>query len=213
MANRPLKHIFRMIHIDNMPHVIEVGLTHRQSQNASKNFRPIGDATLISTRHTKLVQIVDSKEWITLGDYVPFYFGVRTPMLYVMQLGGNYVPNKVSPEDIIYCVMNLSTLIDKDFTFYFSDGHATDGFTQFYSHNRFDVVHELVDVKATRVKWWSDGEDRDLKRRKQAELLVRGDIPFDCLAGFIVYNDAAKSRLLQMGILAENVHIEPNFYF
>lgn len=213
MPQNPFQYIFRMVHMDNMPHVIATGLIHRNSKSASGNFKAIGDATLISTRHEKAVTVNDTSERIILGDYIPFYIGVRTPMLYVMQHGGNFVPDKVSAEAICYCVVKLSTLTEKDFSFFFSDGHATDGFTQFYSQNKIDELSQLVDAEAPWAKYWNDENDLDLKRRKQAEVLVQEDIPFDCIAGFAVYNQVAKSKLEQLGVASERIKIKSNYYF
>jgi hypothetical protein len=67
----------------------------------------IGDASLISTKTTKQVSISNgsrsqSFRTIILGDFIPFYFGVRMPMLYVMQRGGNCVERATPKGNIIY---------------------------------------------------------------------------------------------------------------
>jgi hypothetical protein len=65
-----------MIHFQNIPHILKNGITHSSSANANHNFVPIGDASLISTRNSFLLN--NDKH---LGDYIPFYFGTRRPML------------------------------------------------------------------------------------------------------------------------------------
>jgi hypothetical protein len=87
--------LFRMMHINNVSHVLKHGITHINSVHASPNFVPIGDASLINNRNRH--QLFNGK---SLGDYIPFYFGVKMPMLYVIQKGFNAVP-ALTPQHII----------------------------------------------------------------------------------------------------------------
>ena len=73
------------------------GITYKTSKNSNPKFKAIGDLSLINVRSTKTVSI-DNGDFlncdaptITLGDFIPFYFGARMPMLYVFQNGGNFV--------------------------------------------------------------------------------------------------------------------------
>ena len=43
-------YLFRMTHIDNIPHILQYGITHSDSINANPDFVPIGDNSLINTR-------------------------------------------------------------------------------------------------------------------------------------------------------------------
>lgn len=85
--------IYRMTHIMNIAHILKYGITHKNSRNAKGNYKDIGDVSLISTRADRTV-IVDNGiagnpdgESIVLGEFIPFYFGVKMPMLYVVQNG------------------------------------------------------------------------------------------------------------------------------
>ena len=134
-------YIYRMTHIENIPHILANGITHKNSPDANPDYVTIGDKSLINTRATKQVKIsngnrAQSSGTITLGDFIPFYFGVRMPMLYVMQHGGNYVERTSAKEDIVYLVCKLSDIVKSVRDYYFSDGHATDVFTQFYDNSR-----------------------------------------------------------------------------
>ena len=71
--------IFRMTHIANMLHILEHGITHSSSPHANPDYRPIGDGSLIGSRAA--FPVTGNK---TLGDYIPFYFWGRMPMLYVI---------------------------------------------------------------------------------------------------------------------------------
>lgn len=197
-----INHVFRMTHIDNIPHIIQYGITHANSQNSNPYYKTIGDSTLITNRINKTVL------GISLGDCIPFYFGPRSPMLYVIQHGYNGV-KQVKPEDIIYCVINISNITQMNFIF--SDGHAFNSLTEFYPKERIIDLNKLIsyqDVYAT--NWVTD--DTDLKRRKEAECLFTHDILYETITGFVVYNEAAKHRMINMSVV-KPIHIAPNCYF
>lgn len=86
MLNLDEIYLYRMTHIENIPHILQYGITHSNSPNANPAFVPIGDGSLIRTRSGFLLDCGRR-----LGEYIPFYFGVRMPMLYVIQKGFNFV--------------------------------------------------------------------------------------------------------------------------
>jgi hypothetical protein len=49
--------VYRMTHIDNIPHVLQNGITHRTSPNHNPRYTAIGDITLINTRGAKQVAV------------------------------------------------------------------------------------------------------------------------------------------------------------
>ena len=80
-----MNYIYRMTHIDNIPHILKYGITHRLSDNANANYKSIGDPTIIQKRSLKVVRTVEGEEF-TPGDYIPFYFYVRMPMLTIYSM-------------------------------------------------------------------------------------------------------------------------------
>ena len=117
------------------------------------------------------------------------YFGVRMPMLYVVQHGGNYVPHPTKARDIVYVVVSIDKILkDGNISFFFSDGHATDYLTKFYTKDDIQQISEILDRKAILARQWSgENIDRDIKRRKQAEFLVKAERTKSFLDGF--YSD------------------------
>jgi hypothetical protein len=110
---------------------------------------------------------------ITLGDFIPFYFGIRMPMLYVVQNGGNFVQNATRPEDIIYLGCRLRAIIDSDIGFYFSDGHATDRFTTFYDKSRIEQLPNIIDWDSVRASYWGGSDNLNTKRKKASRVSRR----------------------------------------
>jgi len=196
-----------MTHIENMPHILQNGITHSTSANANPNYAPIGDSSLISTRSSFLLNNGRS-----LGEYIPFYFGVRTPMLYVVQNGFNMVA-PTPPENIIYCVSSVQKIIDHQLDFVFTDGHAVDGFSAQYSIDDIQNIETILDRNAIYAKYWKDEKDLDRKRRKEAEFLVMGDIAPTAILGYFTYNEKAKNKLINSSTDVVKVHIKSEFYF
>lgn len=208
-----------MTHIDNIAHILQYGITNRNSPNNNPNFTPIGDVSLISTRDYKQVK-VDNGDFlnieapsITLGDFIPFYFGVRMPMLYVIQHGGNFVMQPTTPDKIVYMVCPVSLIIKQQQIYYFSDGHGTDNYTTFYDKTRINDLPGIVEWDAVRAAYWSGQENLNIKRKKQAEFLATEDIAPDLIVGFGCYNDAAKNKLLDYGIQEKKIKLIPQAYY
>lgn len=198
-------YLFRMTHIENIPHILQYGITHSNSANANPNFVPIGDNSLITTRNNFLLY-----NGRRLGEYIPFYFGVRTPMLYVVQNGFNMVA-PTPAENIVYCVSSVKKIMDLQLDFVFTDGHAVDGFSSQYTNDDIQNIDTILDKNAIKAKYWRDENDLDKKRRKEAEFLVLGDIAQEAILGYLTYNEKEKNRIINFG--AANVHIKPEFYF
>ncbi len=208
-----------MTHIANVPHILEWGITHKNSLHANKNFVTIGDLSLIDARRKKQIT-VDNGDFlnfnapsIILGDFIPFYFGIKMPMLYVMQNGGNFVIRATPPKDIIYLVCSINRIISSKLDFYFSDGHATDSLTTFYDKSQIQNLPTIVNWKAVIAAYWGGQDNLNIKRKKQAEFLVSGDIPPSFILGLACFNDEAKNELIGMGVDEKTIKVVPGAYY
>jgi hypothetical protein len=200
-----------MTHVGNIPHILENGITHQNSINSNKAYISIGYHSLISKRESFVLP--NGKK---LGNYIPFYFGPRMPMLYVIMLGTNSKKYDIKPvlsEDIIYCITSVEQILNDGLHFVFSDGHALSELTEFFNEARVDNINTLIDKIAISAQYWREENDLDLKRRKEAEFLIENDIPVNAILGFAVYNQAAKQKLLNCGIVENKIAIRPAYYF
>ena len=204
--------LYRITHIKNIPHILRFGVTHRLSVNANQNFVPIGDRSLINFRDKFNVEV--GAKTINLGQFIPFYFGIRMPMLYTIQHGYNFT-TPVAPHEIVYVVVSLQRLIDdSSIPIYFTDGHAVDAFTNFYGRGEIEDLPRIIDWDAVKLRQWSGSSiDIDAKRRKQAECLVGCDIPPEYIVGFGCYNIEAADTLAALGIDKERIKIIPQAYY
>lgn len=211
--------LYRITHIENIPHILQYGITHKDSINKNPDYKNIGDLSLIDTRSKKKVNIdkgefnPDNGDTITLGDFIPFYFGVKMPMLYVAQHGGNFVESATSPTDIIYLGCSVSKIISSKLNFYFSDGHATDMLTSFYDKSNINELVNIVDWEAVKSSYWGGDENLNIKRKKQAEFLVSGDLSPDFIVVFGCYNEIAKDKLISLGVASDKIKIIPQAYY
>ena len=205
MANQ-LKYAFRLTHIDNIQYIMSYGLVRSVSTLRDENYVPIGDVQVIQIRKDR------KYHGYCLSDYMPFYFGPRSPMLYVIQHGFNGV-RKVAPENIIYCVVRIEDIIKNNINCIFTDGHALSSLTNYYGKNELSILDSFVKYDDVYSAYWNSEMDIDLKRRKEAELLINDDLPVQYIRGFVVYNETAKTRLINIGVAAELIVVKPGFYF
>lgn len=208
MKENMLKYAFRILHISNIPHLLKYGFVHKNSEYADPNYVPIGDSSVIVSRDDRAIY----KDY-KIGDCIPFYFGPRSPMLYVIQHGYNNVV-RYNAEDLVYAVIRLDDIVEHNIKCVFTDGHALDLLTTTYTSDKLSMIDDIIsysDVYAT--NWANNENDRDLKRRKEAELLLIDELPPQYIRGFVVYNEKVKQQILEYGIDAAKIAVRPNYYF
>ncbi len=201
-----LKYAFRITHIDNIPYIEKYGITRADSPLRDPNYVNIGDSDVIKKRASRNIKNY------RLNEYIPFYLGPRSPMLYVIQHGYNGVL-QVNAELIVYCVIRLADLIDGDKEYIFSDGHALSALTKFYRKDQLPQIDDIVNYDDVYCPHWNLETDLDLKRRKEAELLIKEDIEPQLVCGYVVYNETARQRLVGTGIPVNKIVVRSSYYF
>lgn len=203
---KSLKYAFRITHIDNIPHIVRCGLVRADSPQRDEHYVSIGDKQVIKVRGEREIK------GYRISEFVPFYLGPRSPMLYVIQHGYNGVA-KVDAEEIVYCVVRLDDLVRDNIDCVFTDGHALSNLTTFYTKDKLTQIDSIVCYDDVYSSQWNSETDMDLKRRKEAELLVRNDLPAQYIRGFVVYSEKAKQKMEAMGVASEMIAVVPAYYF
>lgn len=178
--------VYRIIHVNNLAYILKNGIYYRNSDQMDPNYVNIGNTEIISRRDT--VEVITGG---MVNDYVPFYFGMRSPMLLNIVTG--YGVPILPQADIIYICCTVGTLIKLPVWCY-TDGNAAVKVTTFYTD--INQINELdwVSIYAER---WQNGTDNDSdrKRKKHAEFLVRGHVPKHNICKIIVCTEAARLRV------------------
>lgn len=183
--------VFRFIHVENLEHDLTNGLF---AKNFSKNHDPtrklIANEEIIQRRDQAIVKCYPDT---VVSDYVPFYFSVRTPMLYNIKTGWG-VP-KQKQEAIVYLVCQLSELATADFQWCFTNGNATSAITRFYNNLEYLPSIDWRSIKSEDFRDNNSDGDFDRKRKKHAEFLVKGHVPASLIKALFVYNETAKEHV------------------
>ncbi len=200
--------IYRIVHIDNVEYLLKNGMHHRDHYDADPNYINIGDSDLIAKRNEYPVGI--NPPGGNLGEYIPFYFGPLSPMLLNIKTGYSLVKQRPQ-KDIIYLVCKLTDIVSNCNEWCFTDGHAKIRITTFY--NSLDDLNEVSwNIVAERY-WRNTEDDFDRMRKKQAEFLVKGHVPANCIFGIVTYNKEAANnvkKILDKLNLDIPVKINPN---
>jgi len=135
----------------------------------------------------RLVCCAHRSRWGLL-DYVPFHFGPRNLFLF------NLITGRVSSysdgqEPLVTLVIDVEAVAAAH-PFVFTDGHALAAFSEY--HDSLPQLRAL-DWAAIDGQGFSN-QDLDRKRKKQAEFLVHGTLPWSAITGIAVYNDRALQR-------------------
>ena len=183
---------YRITHIANLEHDLIHGLCVATAINANPDYLQIGDSSLITYR--KEIQAPDPPGG-TLADYVPFYLGPRSPMLYQIASGWEDI-RRYPQENIIYYISSLSRIRSSGLEYFFTDGHARSKTSLAYTE---DADLDKLDWDAINSSnWKSDETDLRRKEKKQSEFLVKGHVPISCIQYIGVYNKIAEQKVLSL---------------
>jgi len=174
--------IYHITHIKNLERIVREGGLF--CDRTAQDFKAVN----IGHQHIKdrrLKRIVELSPGGTVGDYVPFYFAPRSPMLYVIDRGG-VIGYEDGQKPVVYLSSSTEAVSKAGLPFVFTEGHAEMAYTDFY--NNLDDL-DKVDWRLMGEKYWHDtDEDGDRKRRRQAEFLVHEFFPWKSVSYIGVYD-------------------------
>lgn len=179
--------IYRITHYSNLDFILKHGMFSKNSLQKDPNYYNIGDTSLIQSRGTKSINVQPGG---TLNDYVPFYFGVHSPMLLRIHTG-QVTGVTCNQNEIVYIVCSDASIQSMNIPFIFTDGHAYNILSKFYD-NLSDLINLDWNTISDKI-WRNYPTDNDRIRRKQAEFLAFQKVPKDCILEIAVYNDNMKT--------------------
>jgi hypothetical protein len=156
-----------------LEYILQNGIYYRNSPQFDPNYVNIGSADIINHRDNVIVKCFPNR---TVNEFVPFYFGVRTPMLYKIKTGHGVTP-RPQHENYIYLCCKLSDITNSNLQWCFTDGMPPDILQIFIL--RFADLEQL-DWKSIKATEWTDDNsdgDTDRMRKKHSEFLIRDHVP------------------------------------
>lgn len=200
--------VYRCLHLDNLNVYLSRKMLHspNMTPNDGLTYKTIHDESIQQRRATTLIPCGPQG---SLHDYLPFYFGRRSPMLYKL--------SKVQDQsDIIYIRCSVQEIVKAGISIVFSDGHGIMRVTKWYESLE-DL--KLLDWGTINSDIWNDTyEDPDRCRRKQAEFLVHRECPWSLVEKIGVMDSRTKGKVESIlgqydTKLAKEIVVVPNFYY
>ena len=182
--------IYRLVPVDNLDVLLRRGGLHAPNHTPDDGlpYRTIHNVDIQAERRVRPIPCGPRG---TIHDYVSFYFGYLSPMLFQLKTG--WVPGYAEgQEPLIYLVSSAQAIQRADVLFVFSDGHGIAAFTEWYA----DLADlDKVDWGMIYQQYWKDNpDDMDRQRRKQAEFLAYQFCPWALITEIGVINSKAKAR-------------------
>ena len=214
--------LFHFTHIDNLPAILEEGslLSDAVVEADGLLSTEAGDPEIKERRRGQPVACPPGGR---VGDYVPFYFAARSPMMYVLWKGS--VPSFTGDHrDLVYFVSHVERMIEAQVDFAISDRNAAKAYAEF--SNDIAVLGDLssttpgsafIDWPLMKETMWRDTpDDPERMERRMAEFLVHREVPLDLLLGVAVHSPGHKDRVEQLFVEYEyglEVVIRPDWYY
>lgn len=202
--------IWRIVHRDNLPWILDRGLHCGNSAVRAPNWVSIGNSELIDKRARHPVPLPPGGY---LNDYVPFYFTPFSVMMKNIHSGWGGIKQRPN-EEIVILVSSLRRIHQLGLPYLFTDSHAYYQWANFYS----DLAHlDKID--------WPLLQQRNFKRnpddpaqfeRYQAEALIHQHLPISALLGIVCYTEQLKSQIeqqVQARGLTLQVYARRGWYF
>jgi ssDNA thymidine ADP-ribosyltransferase, DarT len=145
-----------------------------------------------------------------IGDYVPFYFAPRSPMLCAIH-NGTVAGGVAGQSEVVHLVSSVENVTDAGCQWVFTDGHADMvHLTHFYD----DLDHlDKIDWAIMEERYWRDTPtDGDRKRRRQAEFLVHGFFPWELVTEIGVHDRQVADRVREI-VGGTEVRLRRGWYY
>ena len=207
MAKANETYIYHITHVDNLASII-------QNERLWSDRRLVdapGERVVIGLNNIKRRRLeelpVDCHPETMVGDYVPFYFCPRSPMLYMIYRRNPELAFRDGQSRVIHLVSTVTRAIEtaQERPWAFSDDNAGAFYTQFC--NDLNQLPDFVNWDAVRTTRWSGrGIDPAIKSKKMAEFLVYDRFEWTGFGGIGVINDTVATEVQQ---ILENADHKP----
>jgi hypothetical protein len=189
--------IYHITHINNLRGIVEGNGLHCDRTAQALHSVNIGHQHIKARRLNRVVPLPPGG---TVGDYVPFYFAPRSPMLYAIN-GGRVEGYNDGQRPVVYLCSTVEAVNQAGLQWVFTEGHAEIAYTDFFN----DLADlDKVDWSVMKLKYWADTNDYpDRKRKRQAEFLVRNFFSWSLISYIGVFDQSISQSVT--GLIKSNV--------
>lgn len=203
--------IYHITHVGNLQKIIDCG-----GLWSDRRMAPLLDGhVVIGFPHIKSRRLyrygVPCFPGTTVGDFVPFYFCPRSPMLYIIERRRSELEYKGGQKEVIHLVSSVEAVVAGGCQCAFTATNAGAGYT--YFHSNLDQLEDIVDWSSVEATDWRDPA---VKEKKQAEFLVRNEFPWKLIESIGVFNTDIRDRvttILQKSGHRPNVSVQRGWYY
>jgi len=187
-----------MTHIDNLSQILAAGGLKSYNAMQGTPYTNLANDDVQSGRAAITIPVSGRR----LHDYVPLYFGIKTPMV---------ACNQDKNEKMLFLRISLDILTRLGVVF--TDGNARATGRKFFRYTNIDDL-SILDVAAINSTKYAG--DPLKKRRKQAEILVPDFLPICEVLDILSFSETARFQALtitdKFGITTP-IRVNPGFYF
>ena len=174
--------IYHFTHRDNLNLILAAQGLCCDSGIGQDRYSNVGNRDIKSRRFRCNVPVAP---FGVVADYVPFYFAVRSPMLFAIHRGN--VPSCAYGQDqVVYLICNTEDVVG-NLQCCFSDRNAAKNIASFY--NDMNQMNGVIDWPLMQAHYWANTEDDTERReRRMAEFLIHKFVPISFVRGIGTYD-------------------------
>ncbi|GID27296.1 type II toxin-antitoxin system toxin DNA ADP-ribosyl transferase DarT [Paractinoplanes brasiliensis] len=208
--------LYHFTHIENLAAIRQAGsLSCDLVARTGMTHTEVGARDIKESRRRRRIPIHPGGH---VGDYVPFYFAPRSPMMYRISCEHrDRVPDRYQGGDkpLVYLVSTVRAVVDASLLWVATDGNAATATSEFTSS--VEDMLRMIDWPLMEAERWNNTpEDPDRQRRRQAEFLVHRTVPLDVVSWVGVHDDRFRSRagnVLAGHRLGQRIIVRPGWYY
>lgn len=202
--------LYHIVHVDRLASIIADGFRWSDARVRAEP-KPGTAIGMERIKDRRLAIPLASRRGLMVGACVPFYFGPRSVMLYMLHRG-NQVDYRGGQEPIVHLVVDLHEAVAwaeaQKQQWAFTTSNA--GSSYFDDHADLGRL-DLIDWDAVRVRDW-----RKVRDAKQAEFLVEKRVPWSLVRGVGVQSERMArraARIISEGGQQTPVKAYPSWYY
>lgn len=204
--------VYHFTHVANLSTILRDGI-QCHAQAGALTAVDIGNRSIKVNRASREVPVAPHG---VVGDYVPFYFATRSPMMSAIDNGR--VPEYTDGSDrLIYLATTLEALTAGDAEIVLTDRNAALAFTEFHRLADGEPAEDFIDWPLMGARYWYNTEEYpDRRERRMAECLVYGSVPWESVLFVGARSQTVANQVGEIVGAAEwipRVAVRPGWYF